>query len=1026
MSSGGTNTVESQSAPPAQYLNAYSNVLAQAQNVAAQPLQQYSGQIVAPLSTDQNAGMTDVQNAQGTAQPYINQGASDIQASTAPIWGGVQQFSPSAVSQYESPYTAQVLGATEASELNTDAQQQQQVTGNAVSAGAWGGDRSGVAAGITAGQQALANNQTNAGILNQAYTQGLGEFNAQQQAQIGANEANSWLNSQAGYGMANLGQETENTALTGASALESVGGLQQAETQANLNVPYEQFLQQQAYPFQTTGWLANIAEGTGSASGGTSSTTSPSPSIISQLGGLGTAGLGTLGVTGAFGQNGYLSGANGLFNFGSTAAAGAIGTSAAPAAIGGVDAALGYGIYSRGGGIVPHRDSGGATPSNDNTSSTSDVADLLGLSALNNLDFARGGIIANDNRIWHEPPRMRAFGGYQHRDAGGIVPGDGADDDGASDAISALAQDDTPDQMPNIGPTAPTMDGGIVPHAARAAATSPNLMQAAATAVHWNESRGAMRPGIVGDHGASAGPMQVQHAALEEVNAATGSHVTFEDMIHHPEVGKAVGDTYLGMLMARYPGHPDYAIGAYNAGKGRMDHAIQEGQGIAGLPHSTQEYVANALNTMDSIVHGGDQGGQFAHGGGIVQHRDVGGSVDPDPLNFGVITDQPVGQHLYNTLPSGRDTSNDPDLGLAMRKIGSGIVSNFGDLDEPLWKKAARHLPGFSLPSFGDDTPPDTSDINGPDTLPPRHDDISAAAHRQSEPFGTRASSSAHGTTANGPPSAPPPASGAPTQSNGIAPPPTAAVTAGMQAGPGMEMPLPGGMPHAPDDQSNTTSHGSDTSAWRTLVNVGLGIMSGTSNHPLVNVGTGGLKGIALSDQEKRTEEQAAMHRDQAETNRVWRMGQLANQHDRNDTYAAVGDARIDALNASTALSGARAAALPEQARLLASKVALGTATLAERQAWHDYQRNSTATNQDIRLYTGATTAGAPITTDKAHEAGNALRAANAPPGQTAASTPAATQPPPGLPAGAKRAPDGNWYVPGPNGGWMRAVQNGG
>ena len=50
----------------------------------------------------------------------------------------------------------------------------------------------------------------------------------------------------------------------------------QQTQQAGLTALYNQFLQQQAYPFQTTQFLANIAEGTGALSGSTTSQTQPS------------------------------------------------------------------------------------------------------------------------------------------------------------------------------------------------------------------------------------------------------------------------------------------------------------------------------------------------------------------------------------------------------------------------------------------------------------------------------------------------------------------------------------------------------------------------------------------------------------------------------------------------------------------------------------------------------------------------------------------------------------------------------
>lgn len=286
---GGTNTTTTSSAPPADVTAEYDKLVAQANQTAATPLQQYSGQLLAGLTPDQTSAINTVNSSQGISQPYINNAQQMVQNSTQPIWSQIQQFSPNAVSQYESPYTNQVLGAAEASENNQDAIQQEGVQGNAISSGAWGGDRSAVAQGIVAGQQALANNTTNTGILNNAYTQGLQEFNTQQQNQLGATEANDYLNAQGAFAESGLGTTAQNNALTGASAQLSAGQLEQQQDQSALNIPYEEFLQQQAYPFQTEGWLSNIAEGIGSGSGGTSSTSSPAPSTASQYAGLGLA-----------------------------------------------------------------------------------------------------------------------------------------------------------------------------------------------------------------------------------------------------------------------------------------------------------------------------------------------------------------------------------------------------------------------------------------------------------------------------------------------------------------------------------------------------------------------------------------------------------------------------------------------------------------------------------------------------------------------------------------------------------------
>ncbi len=417
---GGTNTTTTNSGPPQQVLDQYSNVMGLANNAANAPLQQYTGNLVAGFTPQQQQSFSEIQNAQGLSAPFTNSAAQLMGRGATPItvtgamsadqiaktlgtgqgevnmgaamaagapgvaspyvqqgMGNIQQgagmigntsnylnqalasstYNPSQTGQYFSPYMQSAVAATQAAQNNQDAQQQQQLTGNAISQGAFGGDRAAVAAGILGGQQAIANNQTianmeNTGYQNALQTQqqysalgantglsaanantqaglglvqsgtgatnaglGLGNLNVtagnsqigagqanigfgenQQQQQVGAQQASGWLAENAGNSMSGLGTSALNNQLTGANAELQSGTLQQQLNQEQLNVPYQMWQQQQAYPFQTTSWLSNLATGIGSQSGGTSATTSPAPSTASQLGGLGLAGLGVAGA----------------------------------------------------------------------------------------------------------------------------------------------------------------------------------------------------------------------------------------------------------------------------------------------------------------------------------------------------------------------------------------------------------------------------------------------------------------------------------------------------------------------------------------------------------------------------------------------------------------------------------------------------------------------------------------------------------------------------------------------------------
>lgn len=458
MSGGGgsTNTVSQSSQPPAAFSTALAQTLPQVQQTAATPLTQYTGNLVAPINADQQSAINTVNNAQGIANPYINAASADLSKATTPLWSGVQQFTPSSVTQYESPFTENVLNTTEAAEANTDAQQQQQVVSNAVSSGAWGGDRSAVAQGITAGQQAIANNATNAGIENAGYTSALGEFNQQQGAQLGANEANAWLSSQAAAGEAGLGSEALNTTLSGASAQLQTGGIEQTQAQEQLNVPYEQYLQAQAYPFQTANWESSLLEGLSATAGGTGTSVGTSnPDPFSQIVGGVATGVGTLGLTGAFGSTGYLTGANGLLSGlggagamtdaeissiagGSLLGAGtdaalASGTGAAAAGAG--DAAITAGTIAaaarRGGALEARRGGGGiADYANDNrmpmsATGTDGIASYDGGGNVSDKDS--GTVAGSPSGIetlidLNAIPSPWAYGGGIARDSGGAMP----------------------------------------------------------------------------------------------------------------------------------------------------------------------------------------------------------------------------------------------------------------------------------------------------------------------------------------------------------------------------------------------------------------------------------------------------------------------------------------------------------------------------------------------------------------------------------------------------------------------------
>lgn len=288
MGSKGSNTTTAQSTPNPQAMQAYSDVLSRAQGVANLPYTAYSGELVAPVNQQQNLGISGINTYANAAQPYIQAGAAGVAANTQPI-------SASQIQQYMSPYTQNVVNATQAQFANQNQQQQQQLLGNAIAQGALGGNRTAVAQAQLAGQQQLAQAPTIANLYNQGYGQAV--QTALQEQGVGL---------QGSQALANLGIAGQTAGLQGAGQQVQAGTLQQQTQQALDQALLQQFQQQQAFPYQQAQWLAGIDTGVGSQMGGTSTTTLPDPSLLGQVAGGLTSGVGLLGASGAFGSSGWL------------------------------------------------------------------------------------------------------------------------------------------------------------------------------------------------------------------------------------------------------------------------------------------------------------------------------------------------------------------------------------------------------------------------------------------------------------------------------------------------------------------------------------------------------------------------------------------------------------------------------------------------------------------------------------------------------------------------------------------------
>ena len=243
-----------------------------ASNAASTPYQAYSGELVAGQNATQTQAYNQVAGLQGSTTPYYGAANTDFNNATSNVSNGVQAANASNIAQYSNPYQQQVINATQAQLNQNDSVQSQQQTGNAISAGAFGGDREAASQALLGNQQDLANNQTIAGLNSANYTQALGQLNTENQQQISENEANNQNSLNAGTAQEGLGTTALTSGLQGANALLQTGNQQQQLQQSQDTAAYQQWENQLAFPYQQAGFYANIAEGLGSQMGGTSNT----------------------------------------------------------------------------------------------------------------------------------------------------------------------------------------------------------------------------------------------------------------------------------------------------------------------------------------------------------------------------------------------------------------------------------------------------------------------------------------------------------------------------------------------------------------------------------------------------------------------------------------------------------------------------------------------------------------------------------------------------------------------------------
>lgn len=350
----------------------FESLMNRATEVSNDPYQAYTGNRVAGFNPDQDQAFQQVRNAQGWAYPSFDkanqaygQGIGSIGRAEDAFWQALNigigtEYDPERVTntyvateynpnswtdpgvsgRYMSPYMQNVIDI-DAREADRKFQiQNVRNEAAAAAGGAYGGYRHGIVDAEAQRNQAQLQDDIQFKGQQAAYESGLGAFDRDRTAFLGANQLNNdfrqqesklgmsatnannqWgleaaklkqaggklaldagtgylgaANSYGGLGgaYAGLGESTQRAAYRDADALLNIGNIQQANTQQGYDVAYNDFLNQRDYPRQNLNWLNSILRGVpiSASSNVTSSTTGAAPSYSSQIAGLGLGGIG--------------------------------------------------------------------------------------------------------------------------------------------------------------------------------------------------------------------------------------------------------------------------------------------------------------------------------------------------------------------------------------------------------------------------------------------------------------------------------------------------------------------------------------------------------------------------------------------------------------------------------------------------------------------------------------------------------------------------------------------------------------
>ena len=262
----------------------FERVLQRTETESKRDYEPYQGQRIADVSQDI---LTSEERVRGIA----DQGLPEIQASLDRFQRSMdfqpRQFTGEEVGKYMSPYMDEVIARQKQGATEDYLAQLPQGAAQAISAGAFGGSREGVQRGIAQSKFLDRLADIEATGRQQAFDKAAGLFQADRAADVQAEQ----LGLGAATQFAGLGERRRMGAIDDAKLLETIGKAGMGREQAGLDLAYQDFVRQQAFPQERLGLFSSVLRGIPVTPSQTSTTYQPFDPLGRALG-LGLTALG--------------------------------------------------------------------------------------------------------------------------------------------------------------------------------------------------------------------------------------------------------------------------------------------------------------------------------------------------------------------------------------------------------------------------------------------------------------------------------------------------------------------------------------------------------------------------------------------------------------------------------------------------------------------------------------------------------------------------------------------------------------